>query len=287
MSINILFYILFLSQIILISYYYPKQIVKRIEAVLKNYPPALYPKLYPESVDKVIAAKARYQLLNQIIVFVGLALMVGYAFMSIEYTEYEKHAEGLPLMFGMVQFIPFMLLEVSGCRQFKLMRKANKSTNRTADLTPRRLFDYVSPTSVIVAVISLFLYLLFNLYVNNFAITSDFIIIAITLFFVHALFIALAIWHLTGKRLDPHQSIKDRSNQTELSLQSMISVSIFLSLFLMANTAIDVYQLNYLEIIINSIYFQVVAFFGIGAMLKTIRLDNIDFNVYKPDGVSV
>ena len=47
MSIHILFYALFLSQIILISYYYPKQIIKRIDGVLKNYPPEDYPKLYP------------------------------------------------------------------------------------------------------------------------------------------------------------------------------------------------------------------------------------------------
>ena len=67
----------------------------------------------------------------------------------------------------------------------------------------------------------------------------------------------------------------------------MASVSIFLSLFLMANSAVDVYQLGYLEIIINSIYFQVIAFFGIGSMLRTIRLDNIDFDVYKADKVAL
>lgn len=286
MSINILFYILFLSQIILISHYYPKQIIKRIESVLKKYPPKNYPKLYPESIDKVIADKARYQLLNQIILIVGLVLMAIYAYMSSDYDDAKKHAEGLPLMFGMVQFIPFMLLEVSGCRQFRLMRKENKCTNRTADLTPRRLFDYVSPILVISAIGVLFSYIFFDLYINDFVFTGDIIIKLITMGLVHTLFIGLAVWHLTGKRLDPHQATKDRSNQAELSLKSMASVSIFLSLFLMADSAVDFYQLGYLEIIINSIYFQVIAFFGIGSMLKTIRLDNIDFEVYKADGAS-
>jgi len=186
-----------------------------------------------------------------------------------------------------VQFIPFMLLEISGFRQFKLMRKANKRTSRTADLTPRRLFDYVSPLQVISAVVLLFTFTYFELYINEFTITSDFIIMMIALCLTHALFIGLAIWQLTGRRLDPHQATKDRSNQTQLSLQSMVAVSIFMSIFLIANSAVDAYQLGYLEIIINCVYFQVIAFLGIGNMLKTVRIDNIDFEVYRADVVSV
>ena len=147
MSIHILFYALFLSQIILISYYYPTQIIKRIDGVLKKFPPKDYPKLYPESLDNVITGKKRYQLLNQIILIIGLVLMGIYAVMSSDYEGNQKFAEGLPLMFGMIQFIPFMLLEISSFRQFKLMREANKSTSRTAGLSPRKLFDYVSPIS--------------------------------------------------------------------------------------------------------------------------------------------
>jgi hypothetical protein len=286
MSIHILFYVLFLSQIILISHYYPKQIIKRIDRVLKNYPPEDYPKLYPESTEKVLAAKIRYQFINQIIFIIGLVLMGVYAFMSADYEGNQKFAESLPLMFGMVQFIPFIMLEISGFRQFKLMRNANKSTSRSAGLAPRKLFDYVSPISVISAIALIFTYILFDLYINDFIFTSDIIIKIVTLCLVHALYIGLTIWHLTGKRLDPHQAIKDRSQQTEFSLQSMVSVSMFLSVFLMANSAVDVYQLGYMEILINCIYFQVIAFFGIGGMLKTIRLDNVNFDVYKADKVT-
>ncbi len=287
MSIHILFYALFLSQIILISYYYPTQIIKRIDGVLKKFPPEDYPKLYPESIDNVIAGKKRYRLLNQIILIIGLVLMGVYAFMSAGYEGDQKFAEGLPLMFGMIQFIPFMLLEISSFRQFKLMREANKSTSRSAGLSPRKLFDYVSPIAVISAITLIFSYILFDLYIHNFIFTLDIIIKIITLCLVHALFIGLTIWQLTGKRLDPHQTKKDRSQQTEFSLKSMASVSMFLSIFLIADSAVEVYQLGYLEIIINSIYFQVIAFFGIGGMLRTIRLDNINFDVYKADKVSI
>ena len=108
-----------------------------------------------------------------------------------------------------------------------------------------------------------------------------------SLHLVHALFIALAIGQLTGKRLDPHQAVKDRSQQTEFSLQSMVAVSMLVSLFFIANSAVDFFQLGYLEILINSIYFQVIAFFGIGGMLRNIRLDNTNFDVYKAEKVTV
>ena len=59
------------------------------------------------------------------------------------------------------------------------------------------------------------------------------------------------------------------------------------SLFFIANSAVDFFQLGYLEILINSIYFQVIAFFGIGGMLRNIRLDNTNFDVYKAEKVTV
>ena len=38
-----------------------------------------------------------------------------------------------------------------------------------------------------------------------------------------------------------------------------------------------------IEIIINSLYFQLIALIGIGTMLRNLRLENIDFDVYKDD----
>ena len=41
------FYTVFLSQIFLVSIYYPGKLCRRIEYVRTNFPPARYPKLYP------------------------------------------------------------------------------------------------------------------------------------------------------------------------------------------------------------------------------------------------
>ena len=280
---HILFYIIFLSQIILISYYYPKKIIARISNVVEKYPPDAYPKLYPVSLDKINKGKKIYWVINLIILTIGLALMFVYGMLSGEYQANQKHAEGLPLMFGMVQFIPILLLEISGFKQFKLMRASDSRTSRKAELSPRRLFDFISPIALGFAVVLIFSYIIIDIYINDFIWTSDIIIKIIALALSTILFICLTYWHLSGKKLDPYQANKDRINQIRFSIRSMVFVSAFLSIFMLVTSLIEVFQLAHLEIIVNSLYFQVIAFYGVGAMLKTISIENIDFDVYKKD----
>ena len=44
---------------------------------------------------------------------------------------------------------------------------------------------------------------------------------------------------------------------------------------------IDELNSDYLEIIVNSIYFQIFAMNTIGYMIRTIRIEEMDFEVYK------
>jgi hypothetical protein len=281
--ITTLFFFIFLSQIFLISYYYPNKIITRINFVIEQYPPEQYAKLYPESVDKLNQGKKIFQLINNIIILIGLGSMVLYGMLASEYSDNQKHAEGLPLMFGMLQALPFMMLEMKGFKQLRLMRKADKRSNRTADLSPRRLFNFVSPMWLLLAVMLFISYIGFELVISQFNLTSDFLIKIASLCLCNILFIFLANKLLSGKKCDPHQSTKDRLKHIELSLRSMVAVSIIASVFIFALSAIDYYQLNNIEIILNSLYWQVIVFVGIGAMLRKMQVDDIDFDVYKTD----
>ncbi len=49
---NNLFYVAFLSQIFLMSYYFPNKLLARMRHVLTTYPPAAYPKLYPKPIEQ-------------------------------------------------------------------------------------------------------------------------------------------------------------------------------------------------------------------------------------------
>jgi hypothetical protein len=281
MSVNILFYLVFISQIFLISYYFPKKITQRVNDLLERFPARNYPKLYPQSVDKVIKGQLIFKFLNLIILVVGLALLFAYGLLSAEYDENQKHAEALPIFYGMLQFIPFILMEVSGFKQFKLMKKSDQRKSRTADLQPRRLFDFVSPLSLITAALIAISYFIFDLYVHNFTMDPEMIPRFIAIVLCNSLFIGLTLRNLYGKKLDPFQANKDRLRQITFATNSMVKISIIASLFLMVTSATEVFDLEHLEVIFNSLYFQVIAFFGLGSTLQAMNLDEIDFEVYK------
>ena len=52
MNIDLLLYIVLFSQIMFLSYYYPRRMLIRIHTIFENYPPNEFPKLYPESIEK-------------------------------------------------------------------------------------------------------------------------------------------------------------------------------------------------------------------------------------------
>ena len=60
---NNLFYIVFLGQILLTSWYFPRRLLGRMQHVLDTYPPSQYPKLYPRPVEEY--RMAQEQVLTQ------------------------------------------------------------------------------------------------------------------------------------------------------------------------------------------------------------------------------
>lgn len=170
---NSLFYMVFLSQLLLISHYYPKKIHQRMRYLLDTYPAERYPKLYPEPKVTYEKGLRKYTIINHLMLGLGFILMTLYALLSAEYPANEKHAEGLPIFFGLCQFLPFMLLERSGFRQFKLMRNADKRTSRIAQLSPRHLFDFVSPALVVTAVVSFIAYVIFEFALAHFQLSAQ------------------------------------------------------------------------------------------------------------------
>ena len=64
MSEHTLFHIVFLSQILLISAYFPRKILGRMKYVFETYPPSTYPKLYPVPVNVVEKGLRTYRIMN-------------------------------------------------------------------------------------------------------------------------------------------------------------------------------------------------------------------------------
>ncbi|MBN4055310.1 hypothetical protein JYU12_01050 [bacterium AH-315-K03] len=283
MSDNILFYLIFSSQVFLVSYYYPKKYLSRIRYVFDAYPPSKYPKLYPNAIEIEEKRHRLYWNINKGIFALGIILLFVHGLLSSDVSTKYKQAEGLPIFFGMLQFLPLILIDLSRLKQLKLMRKMDLRTTRKAKLQPRRLFDFISPTFIAVVILFNVLYWVVEFLMPGFLFhwDSDAVIRVCSLLACNLLFVGIIIWNLSGKKLDPYQDYDDRIRQIGFTVKSLASTSIAGSVFFVLQIVFDDFDLGYLEILANSLYFQVIAVLSFGAMLRSFKVDKINFDVYK------
>lgn len=284
--LELLFYIAFASQIYLLSHEIPRRIVARKRKVLEQYPPSIYPKLYVKSSDAYEKSNRSFILINRVIFWVGIGIMLSLIFV-VDHSTFADDgyvSEAWPAAYGMLQFVPILLLEISGFREFRAMRNADLSTRRRAELKPRRLFDFISPMQFGSAVL---LYILTIAAIFSIQHTdSDGIILSVSLTFANLLFVAIGWWNLRGRNLNPHQASADRSHQIKLTLTSFVFISIVMSVFYLVTLADRVYDLDFLDAFLLSIYFQVIALGSTGYVIHCMKLEDINFDVYKDDAVA-
>lgn len=274
-----IFSFLFLSQILLISFYFPRKMIKRMQFVLETYPPAKFPNLYPKTPEYYEKAQQSYRKIN---LYIGL---VGFLFLAILLSDSSNDDwGGIVFIYYMVQSIPLIILEIGTYNHYKLMREADTRTKRKAKLQPRRLFDFVSPTALGIAVVVYFAFILFIVFINQF----DFPwfggyanVVGVTM--LNLIFVGIIVWNLFGKKLDPYQAHEDRTRQMELVVKQLIFTSIAATLFIIINVVLNALDSHHLTQIVMSIYLQVLSVVG----LQTLRVDSINFEVYREEPLAI
>ncbi|MGJ8692729.1 MAG: hypothetical protein ACSHW0_09625 [Thalassotalea sp.] len=279
--IETIFYILFLSQIILFSVYFPNKIFQRMRHVITHYPYEQYPKLYPQPIDNYHRFHHNYRLANYMIAAVGLVILVVSVIFNSEGQIIEPQI--LVWLFFMVQFIPVITIELSVFSQFKMMRKANQSSVRSATLSPRSLQRFIAPKWIYLALTTLFVALVYGFYLEDFTIdiNGSAVYAAGILLTVNVFFAGLIYWHLFGKKLNPHQTEEDRQKMISVAIKSLVFISISASIFLMASLSIKEFQLHSLEPVAMTIYLQVIAFYSLGSAIANFKIDELNFDLYK------
>ena len=287
---NNLFYIAFLGQIFLLSYYFPNKVLARMQHVLASYPPETYPKLYPRPVEHYKLAHLAFKYASRFILLLGFLILFAVMFW-VDHSTFADDgfiSEAWPAAYGMIQFLPLMAVEFSELSHFKQMRNANSASRRTAELRRRGLTDFVSPGLLSMAILLFAGAILFDLYVHDFAVAwgHDTVQRALVLSATNGLLAIVGAWNLYGRKLDPHQSAENRTQRISVNVKSLLFVSMALSVFIAVTAADDMYKLDFLDAAIMSIYFQAIAFFSLGYTLRSIKLDAIDFDVYKNDAAT-
>ncbi len=288
---NTIFYIAFTAQILLISYYIPRKLTERMQYVFENYPPSEYPKLYPKPVENYRLANLVFKFICRAILVLGFVLLFAIMFL-IDHSGFADDgyiSEAFPMGYGLIQFIPLMFVEFSEYNQLKQMRLLNTNPTRRADLRKRGLFDAVSPMLLLAAVAAAGLSLLSDLYVQgfDFSFGSDAAGRSLTLIGTNIVLCAFGAWHLYGRKLNPHQTNSDRMQRTAANLKSLVYVSIAMSVYFITLAADDVYNLDFIDAILVSLYFQAIVLLSIGSLMRDIQPDDVDFSVYKADQATV
>ena len=273
---NLLFYVVFLGQILLISFYFPRKMLGQMRYVVETYPPSTHPKLYPQPIEFYEKAQRNYGITNQFILVAGL-MLIAILLATPRSGEWDSN---IVFTYFMVQFIPLMRLELRSFKYFRLMRKADSRTTRKAELHPRRFFDFVSPTLIGLAIFVYVAFVLLILYVRQFEFPwfggywNIFGITAANLFFA-----GIVIWNLYGKKLDPYRAYEDRIRQIEITVKALVFVSIAATSFISIVVILAALELRNLQPMAQSLYFQLIAVIS----LRTYRIDNINFEVYKEE----
>ncbi len=255
---NILLLVVFLSQIFLISTYLPHRVIKRINSVLREHPQADYPKLYPAPLNIIENNLRMFQRMNVVVLGAGLAIVMHWA-VSGSAQMLNWDSQSVILFYFMLQATPLVFLEVSGHSYLKLMRAANQSSTRIAILQPRRLFHYVSPIYIAIAIISYLAFILTVHYIslNPFDGFAGYVnIVGVT--GLNLFFAAIAARQIYGKKTNPHQSVQDRNKQIKTVANIMVFSSIAATVFITINFLLASLELRHLNDVVQCIYFQII-----------------------------
>ena len=276
-SPDAVFYLLFVSQIFVISYYLPERLLKRMRRVTELYPPSTHPKLYPRPVEYYKIGQSIYRFVNRAILALGVVILLSLLFL-VDHSTFADDgyiSEAWPAAYAMIQLLPILAVEMFEFSQFKQMRKANTETSRSAELVRRRLFDFVSPRLFAVAAVLFGVVFVFSLFGEG--------TVGLALWLaVGNLFLAsVGAWTLYGRKLNPHQDHADRARHISASLTSMCYVSIVMSAFYVFSYFDRIYEIDYLDASLMSIYFQLIALLSVGHMMRTLKIEDINFDVYR------
>ena len=271
-----LFHFVFLCQVLLVSFYFPRKLLNRMRYVFETYPPSTHPKLYPQPIEHYEKARRNFRIMNWCILAAGL-LILG---VLLVYSRSGKWDHVIAMWYFFVQFVPVMLLDLSSHTEFKLMRLLNSRTTRRAELRPRRLLDYVSPTAIGMTVSTYLAFVLLVIYVRQFDFPwfGGYLNVAIVTI-ADLFFVGIIFRKIYGKKPNPHQSSADRARHIEATAKILVFVSIAATTFISLSIVLSAFDLRSFQPAAQSLYFQLLALI----CLQTYQVSQTDFDVYKED----
>lgn len=288
-TLLVIYTLTFLCQIFVASIHYPGVMVRRAKWVINHYPPSDYPKLYPGKTGPIDTADLirwfdDFRVFNYLIAGIGLALVALMLFSGFK-PRPEGGEELYVVLYFLLQAAPNIYLAYKEMKQHKAMRATYKESRRSAELKPRRLFDYIEPAYVITAVIFYAGWLAIFLGgmdqarpIGGEVYGSIALITAMNLAYVW-----IISRYIYGKKINPYQTPQDQHQMIETTVRTLVISSIMVSLFLSLTILADRYALEVFDPVVTSFYMQLCLFFGVGLTFRSIKVEEMDFSVYREE----
>ena len=274
MNIDLFLYIVLFSQIMFLSYYYPRRMLIRIHTIFKNYPPSEFPKLYPESIEKYKKSAKRYQIMNYFMIGLGIGLILWF-YVTPRTGEWDQV---IIFWYFMVQFLPNIGLELWAMKYHKAMRLLNLDAQKEAVLQPRRLTDFISKNLLGTIFVIYVIFVGFIAYVDQFDYPWFSGYLTVLIISGTYLFFGLIIYRaMYGKVKNPYQSYEDRKIDIQTLIRQVLSIAIAVTFYAMLQISLKALGIESFKAVTISLYFHVIGFLS----MQWPRLDFINFDVYK------
>ena len=276
---NNLLYIAFTIQVIFISWYMPRFLVKQSKNILDKHPQKQYPKLYPVSRDAIDMGINIFKNINRVVLLIGIYIVVYGAYSQSE-EMLNIDSSAILIGFFLLQYVPYLIMEFSGFKLLKLMRQANKQSIRKADLQPRKMLSYFSPFYLILLVISNLSFIgIVEYFVRHPFEHFGGYHNLLGLVFIDVFMFSILAWNIYSKNKNPHLSNKDHRMQLEKIAKIMVLTIVMVTIFTISELIMSATGTRGHIDVLMSVYFLLLAFVGMSAY----RLDNFNFEVYRED----
>jgi hypothetical protein len=266
------FLAVFAVQILAMSVLLPAWIIRYVRAQAMSFPAERFAQLYP-GVDHSLTLErylTRYRVLNTAIAVIGL-LLLGWLFSQVRRPTWdEDDAKTLACLCFLLQALPHCLYAWLAVR-FKnnALKRSLPEGKRKANLQRRGLFDFVSPLTVFLAVLSFLLFAAFVIYIEQdpFRGFAGYINIG-ALMLVYAVNAFCVYTTLYGKKINPLETHADSEHTIGLAVKAYIFSCIVCVVFLSLDFTLTLLNLERWEPFATSVFFvtcALLSFMGLTA----------------------
>ncbi|TDR19457.1 hypothetical protein [Marinicella litoralis] len=278
-----IFTLVFMTQIFLLSVFYPGKLLQRMRTIQKKYPESTHPKLYPKSTNYYQKMSSFYGIINGLIFILGWVIV--YYVHEGSLVSEKGINQMLPWVYFMIQMIPTWLLEIFGFRLSKLMKQEDTRKQKSATLAPRRLTEYVSPQLLSAVIITYFVFVVIAFYIEGckFELDGKAFQMSVILLLCYAFFFGMMSWLIYGKKPDPYQSKTDRIKTITLVIKTYCYTMMACAFFMVFALAVSIHGLKSMMPVAMSLFLQFIVVISMGYMLHNNRLEDINFDVYRAD----